>query len=166
MLPMHAPSGAALATVTHEGDLRFRAAIRDHFVPTDQPVSAGGEDSAVTPLELIAVALGSCIALYIVQFCQTRGLSTAGLRVEVRQQTSKGPYRVSHYDVNLVLPDGFPETYSVAVERIAQSCPVHNTLMHSPEIRVAVTSTSALTVTAQPGDVSDVLDAEDSTFVS
>ena len=126
----------ALATVSHEGGVKFRAAVRGHDVLTDQPVGAGGEDSAVTPLELIAVALGSCVALYIVQFCQVRGLATAGLRVEVGQQTSKSPYRVSRYDVNVVLPDGFPEQYRVAVERVARSCPAHNTLQHSPEIRV------------------------------
>jgi ribosomal protein S12 methylthiotransferase accessory factor len=129
---------AALATVTHEGGVKFRAAVRDHAVLTDQPVSAGGEGSAVTPLELIAVALGSCVALYIVQFCQARALATAGLRVAVKQQTSRSPYRVSRYDVDVVLPDGFPERYRATVEHIARSCPAHNTLLHAPEICVTV----------------------------
>jgi ribosomal protein S12 methylthiotransferase accessory factor len=138
MITLHAAPNVPFATIEHEGGLKFGAAVRDHIVFTDQPIGVGGSDSAVTPLELIGVALGSCIALYIVQFCQARSLATAGLRVEVEQQTSKAPYRVSRYDVNVVLPEGFPEEYRNAVERVARSCPAHNTLQHSPEIHVSV----------------------------
>ena len=136
MLTNQAAPGAALASISHESGLKFAAKVRDHVVFTDQPVGVGGADSAVTPLELIGVALGSCVALYIVQFCQARSLATAGLRVDIEQHTSKGPYRVSAYDVNVTLPEGFPEEYRVAVERVARSCPAHNTLLQSPEIRV------------------------------
>jgi putative redox protein len=130
--------------ITADGGLRFTAAVRRHRVPTDQPVAAGGGDSAAMPLELLAVSLGTCIALYAHQFCATRGIADAGLEVAVEYRTAKGPSRISAFDVRVVLPDGFPEEYRAAVERAVRTCPVHNTLMHAPEISLEL-STPAVT---------------------
>ena len=72
--------------VTHEKGLSFAAQIREHRLMTDQSARAGGEDSAPSPTELISAALGSCIALYVHQFCVSRGLPHDGMRVEVTPQ--------------------------------------------------------------------------------
>jgi putative redox protein len=133
---MTTPSPAAerLAVITAEGGLRLTAEIRGHRVVTDQPVYAGGEDSAVTPLELLAASLGTCIALYARQFCTAREIPGDGLQVEVRYETAKAPKRISRFDVQVILPAGFPDEYRAAVERAVRTCPVHNTLGHAPDI--------------------------------
>jgi putative redox protein len=122
----------------HEGGLKISAEIRGHNVDTDQPMGAGGADSAPTPLELIGAALGTCIALAVVQFCAARRIPTDGLHVVVEQQTAKAPYRVARYDVRLLLPLAFPDVYREAIERVARSCAAYNTLSNAPEISVAV----------------------------
>ena len=127
---------AIQTTITSAGGLQFTARVRGHEVRTDQPVTAGGEDTAPTPLELIGVALGSCIALYVTQFCRTRNIATSGLRVAITQATAKNPYRVGRYDVHVTLPDNFPAEYRPAVHRVVETCAVHNTLMHPPEILI------------------------------
>ena len=124
--------------VRHSGGLRFDAAVRGHRIVTDQPVQTGGEDAAPTPLELIGTALASCIALYIVQYCRARQLSSEGLEVAVSQETSKGPYRISAFNVALTLPEGLSAEQREAIIHVARTCPVHNTLMHSPDITVSV----------------------------
>jgi uncharacterized OsmC-like protein len=129
-------SKKAVMSVSYSGGLKFSADVRGHLVLTDQPVEAGGDDSAASPLELIGVALGSCIALYVTRFCLARGISPSGLRVEVAQETAKSPHRVSRYLVQLTVPYDLPATYRTTVERVAQSCAVHNTLLHSPQIEI------------------------------
>jgi putative redox protein len=129
-----------VAVVAAEGGLRFTADIRGHRVPTDQPARAGGEDSAVMPLELMAASLGTCIALYAHQFCAARGIGGEAPAVEVRFETAKAPKRISRFDVRVVLPAGFPEEYRAAIERAVRTCPVHNTMLHVPEIDVQLTS--------------------------
>lgn len=124
------------AVVTHEGGLKFVAQLREHRLTTDQPVAAGGANSAPTPLELIGAALGSCIALALAHFCNARAIPTAGLRVEVTQQTAKAPYRVGSYQVSVTLPDAFPPAYRETADRVARTCAVHNTLSHPPQIGI------------------------------
>jgi len=59
--------------ITHEGGVKFAAQIRGHKLIVDQPVGGGGEDSAPMPLELLGAGLGTCVALYVQQFCHARG---------------------------------------------------------------------------------------------
>jgi putative redox protein len=129
-------------TITHEGGLAFSASVRGHRVLTDQPLAAGGQDSAPSPLELLGAALGTCIALYVTQFCNARELSTAGLRVEVSGEKAKVPYRMGSFAVQLTLPADFPVVLHQAVERVARTCAVHNTLMNAPEITLGITRAS------------------------
>jgi uncharacterized OsmC-like protein len=130
--------------VTWDGGLRFTAALRGHEVVTDQPQGAGGGDSAVTPLELMAVSLGSCIALYAVRFCAARGIDGTGLAVAVAVETEKPPYRIGRFAVTVRLPQGFPDSYLAAMDRAVRTCPVHNTLAHPPAIDIALAAATAV----------------------
>jgi len=124
--------------VTHDGGLRFAAQVRSHRVIVDQPRNGGGMDSAPMPVEMLGVSLGTCIALYVQQFCQTRGLSTEGMRVEVEQIGARNPNRVSAFDVRVVLGEPLPPAYAEMIERVVRSCPAHNTLEHGAEVRVHI----------------------------
>jgi uncharacterized OsmC-like protein len=127
--------------ITNNGGLRFDAEVRGHIVPTDQPVHAGGSDSAAMPLDLLNVALGTCIALYTHQFLASRQLPTQGLRVEVVAERAAGsPKRIGRFDVRIALPDGVPSSMLPLIERVAKSCPVHNTLEHPPAIDFEILS--------------------------
>jgi putative redox protein len=133
-----APPDEKVAVITGGGGLRFAADIRGHSVVTDQPHRAGGEDSAAMPLELLSAALGTCVALYAHQFCASRGIPHEGLRVEVRTESAGSPKRIGRFDVRVILPDVVPEHYRPAIERAVRTCPVHNTLMHTPVIDVEI----------------------------
>ncbi|MBI4410365.1 MAG: OsmC family protein [Gemmatimonadetes bacterium] len=124
--------------VTPAGGVRFSAQVRGHRIETDQPRAAGGEDAAATPLELLGVALANCIALYVGQFCNVRGVPLEGLRVEVVPSVAREPYRIGHYAVRVQLPAGIPERYRAAIERVVRGCPAHATLVRGPRIDVAI----------------------------
>jgi uncharacterized OsmC-like protein len=129
-------------TVTHEGGLRFAAQIRTHQLIVDQPSSAGGADAGPMPIELLGASLATCVALYVQQFCAARGLSTRGLAVEVDQHAARNPGRIARFDLRVRLPDGLPASYLPALQRVAQSCPAHNTLVHGAEVHVEVHSSA------------------------
>lgn len=134
-----AASGARTPiVVTHDGGVRFTAQVRGHRIVVDQPERAGGADEGPAPIELLGVSLGTCVALYVQQFCQARGLSSAGLRVEVTQAGAQNPNRIGEFVVRVELPDGVPEQYLPMLERVARSCPAHNTLAHGAEVRVEI----------------------------
>jgi putative redox protein len=106
----------------------------------DQPHRGGGEDTAPAPLELLGAALGTCVALYVQQFCEARALPYDGLRIEVEQHGATSPNRVERFVVRVLLAHDLRPQYTSMLERVARSCPVHNTLGHGAEVEVSVES--------------------------
>jgi uncharacterized OsmC-like protein len=131
--PVRAP-----IVVTHEGGLRFAAQVRSHRIVVDQPERAGGEDAGPSPLELLAASLGSCVALYVQQFCHSRGLAYEGMRVEVDSVGATAPHRIGELVVRVQLPIELPPHLHTLLERAATSCPAHHTLSLGTRITVAV----------------------------
>jgi uncharacterized OsmC-like protein len=142
--------GAAMAgtrpamVITHEGGLRFVAQVRSHRIVVDQPSHAGGDDAGPMPIELLGASLGTCIALYVKQFCQSRGLSYDGMRVEVEQHGAQNPNRIGEFAVRVVLPTALPEHYATLLERVVRSCPAHNTLEHGAAVKVTIETAGAV----------------------
>lgn len=133
---MSVPGSRPPMVITHDGGLRFAAQIRQHRVMVDQPTAGGGGDSAPTPLELLGASLGTCVALYVQQFCQARSLPYQGMRVEVDPHGAHG--RIGRFDVRVVLPEALPPHYAQMLERVARSCPAHNTLTQGAEVAVTI----------------------------
>lgn len=123
--------------VTHEGGMKFATRIRGHTLIVDQPAGTGGDEGPM-PLELLGASIGSCVALYVQQFCHARGLPYEGMRVEVQQYGAQNPGRVGVFDVRVVLRDELPSQYAEVLERVARSCPAHNTLVSGSEVAVRI----------------------------
>lgn len=123
--------------VTHEGGLKFATDIRGHRLVVDQPAGVGNDEGPM-PLELLGASVGTCVALYVQQFCETRGLPYEGMRVEVEQLGARNPSRVGTFDVRVILQEEIPEEYAGMLERVAKSCPAHNTLAHGSEVAVRI----------------------------
>jgi putative redox protein len=123
--------------VTHEGGVKFATQIRGHRLIVDQPLGVGA-DEGPTPIELLGASLGACVALYVQQFCETRGLPYEGMTVEVQQLGARNPGRIGKFEVQVRLPEALPAQYGEMLERVARNCPAHNTLAHGAEVEVRV----------------------------
>ena len=134
---------SAATVVRHLHGLRFGAEVRSHVVHTDQPMNSGGSGTAPSPVDLLGAALGSCIALYVYQFCVTRHLAVEGMWVEVDQKSAVNPSRVAEFRVLIVLPNPLPPQYEAVLDRVVRGCPVYNTLACGATIHVNVTDLSA-----------------------
>jgi len=141
---MAGPNPGVPIVVTHEGGVRFAAQIRSHRIVVDQTVRGGGADSAPAPIELLGASLGTCVAYYVQQFCHSRGLPYDGLRVEVEQHGAQNPARIGRFVVRAILAAEIPAHYAAMLERVARSCPAHNTLSHGADVTVLI-DTPALT---------------------
>jgi putative redox protein len=138
MKGMNDDSVRAPMVITHEGGMRFAAQVRTHRIVTDQPQRAGGTDSGPSPVELLGGSLGSCIAFYVQQFCQARGLPYQGMQVEVEQRGEKNPARVAEFVARVLMPADLPEQYMPMLERVVRSCPAHNTLAHGAAVDIEI----------------------------
>ena len=122
--------------VLFPGGKRVDAVVGTHVIRTDQPVSAGGEDSAPAPFDLFLASLGTCAGLYVLAFCQARGISTEGLELVQRHSVDPSTKLLDTVTIELRLPPGFPERYRDAVVRAAEGCKVKKTIATAPTIAV------------------------------
>lgn len=125
-------------TVSHLGADRFAVQVRDHEVLVDQPVDAGGEDTAPTPLELMLASLASCVGYYARKYLARHGFPEEGLAVAASGEVGGRPARLTAIEVTLTVPEGVPADRRDALLAVASACTVHNTLMTPPEIRIAL----------------------------
>lgn len=125
-------------TVSFPGGVGVDATYEGHTVHTDQPVQAGGTDSAMSPIDLFFASIATCMGFYALRFCQERGLSTEGLRLTldpIREQEGK---RVTLVRIGVQLPAGFPEKYRSPIERAIDHCAVKKHIVDPPRFELNV----------------------------
>ena len=126
----------ALINVTFPGGARVDANINDRDIFTDQPVSAGGSDSAPSPFELFLASLATCSGIFALSFCQNKNISTEGLGLTM--DASKNPETNSFEKVafKLTLPANFPDKYKGAIIRTMNLCSVKKFMLNMPEFEI------------------------------
>ena len=92
-------------TVTFPGNKKVNVEYGEHTIETDQPVHAGGDGSAPTPFNLFLSSIAACAGIYVVFFCEKRGISLDGIRI-VQRMERDGDTRM----VTKVLPLSIAET--------------------------------------------------------
>ena len=122
--------------VTHLDQVKFSIQSRSHAILCDQPAENGGEDSGMTPPELLLASLGSCTAFYAVQYLKTRKLAESGVEVSVTSEKLKSPARLGNFRIQVSCPVPLTEEHSEGLMRSVKHCLVHNTLLSPPEIAI------------------------------
>lgn len=105
-------------------------------VQTDQPPAS----SAPTPFATFLASLGTCAGIYVLGFCQQRGLPTEGLRIVQRMHTDAQTGMIGKIDLEIQVPAGFPEKYIPAMQRAAELCAVKKHLETPPAFDIYTTT--------------------------
>jgi uncharacterized OsmC-like protein len=117
----------------------YEVTVRDHHILVDQPVAAGGEDSAPMPTELFVASLATCVAVYVGSYLSRHGFSRDGLGVSVGfDMAGDRPARVAVIRLNVRVPAGVPIERWSALRAVASHCTVHNSLVTPPDVTIAL----------------------------
>ena len=122
-------------SIDFPGGAKVDAHFGSFTVKTDQP-SIGGEGSAPSPFELFLSSIGTCAGIYVLGFCQQRGLPAEGLRIVERIVHNPATGMVDKIDLEIQAPPGFPEKYLPSLARSAELCAVKKHLEHPPKFNV------------------------------
>lgn len=114
----------------------MEACFNGHSVMTDQSVKNGGEGSAPEPFDLFFVSMATCVGIYVLEFCNTRGLGTDGLGVHLVSELDPEAKRYPKIAIDITLPEGFPEKYHAAIWRTANLCSVKRHILNPPEFSI------------------------------
>lgn len=104
---------------------------------TDAPVDNNGRGETFSPTDLVATALGSCMATIMGIVARRKDIALEGMAVKVRKHMSADqPRRIAklEVDIEVPLPVGHPERK--LLESAALSCPVHQSI--HPDIEVPI----------------------------
>jgi putative redox protein len=118
------------------GGARVDAHFGPYTVSTDQPPMGGGEGSAPTPFAVFLSSIGTCAGIYVLGFCKQRGLSVDGIRIVQRAHTDPQTRMVGKVDLEIQVPENFPEKYRESLVRSAELCAVKKHLESPPEFDV------------------------------
>ncbi|MDX1765302.1 MAG: OsmC family protein [bacterium] len=121
-----------------EEKYRFVADARGHQVIVDQPVSGGGSDQGMSPVELFVASLASCVAYYAANYLERHKMPSSGLRVAAEWEFEKKPYRISKIRLTLHTPHGFPKDQQEKLLAVSKGCTVHHTLIHEPALEYEI----------------------------
>ncbi len=127
--------------VTYEGGLHCAAVHgpSKQTLTTDAPVDNGGKGAAFSPTDLVATALGSCMATIMGLVSQRNNLDIDGLQIQViKEMTSEPPRRISSLKARLVFPHGkcLSPDARAKLETAARACPVKQSL--HPDVQTPV----------------------------
>jgi ribosomal protein S12 methylthiotransferase accessory factor len=95
-------------------------------------ITTNQDGSAPAPFGLFLASIGTCAGIYVLGFCQQRGLPTDGLKIVQRMSTNPLTRMIDHIELDIQLPPNFPEKYKDAVIRSAELCAVKKHLENPP----------------------------------
>lgn len=117
-------------------DFPAGARVDAHFgsftIKTDQPPQA----TAPTPFATFLASIGTCAGIYVLGFCQQRGLPTDGIRIIQRMHSDMFSGMIGKIDLEIQVPETFPKKYRPALVRAAELCAVKKHFEQPPSFEV------------------------------
>jgi putative redox protein len=125
--------------VTFPGGKKVDAEVNGMVITTDQPKLQGGEGTAPSPFVHFLASIGTCAGIYVLSFCQERGIPTDKITLLERLEyttTEDGKSILSKILLDINVPSDFPEKYHKALLKVADQCAVKKTILHPPQFEI------------------------------
>lgn len=126
-------------TVTFPGGKKVNAEVNGMVITTDQPKQEGGDGTAPSPFAHFLASFGTCAGIYVLSFCQERGIPTDRIMLLERLEyatTEDGKSRLNKIILDINVPPAFPEKYLKALVKVADLCAVKKTIMDPPQFEI------------------------------
>ena len=123
------------------GGARVDAHFGQFAVKTDQPPA----DTSPTPFATFLASIGTCAGIYVLGFCQQRGLPTEGIRIIQRMHADPSSGMIGKIDLEIQVPPTFPEKYLPAMIKSAELCAVKKHFERPPQFEIYTRTTEPVT---------------------
>ena len=129
--------GKVVVQETREGKFSQRVVVGRHVIRADEPVSAGGMDSGLSPYDLLLAGLGACTSMTMRMYADLKGFPLERATVELRHdrihaadcaecETREG--KIDRIERLIRLEGPLSDEQRAKLLEISNKCPVHRTL--------------------------------------
>lgn len=108
-----------------EGKLQQVLEIGAHQLLADAPKTYGGEDTGPEPHDILAAALGACVALTVTMYAGRKNIDLRDVKVRIEHCHREGTYSFTNH---LEFVGNLSAEERARLADIAGRCPVHRTL--------------------------------------
>lgn len=106
-------------------------------VITDAPTDNNGKGEYISPTDMVAAALGSCMLTLMGIAAHRLGIDLKGTRVEIQKVMASEPRRIAEVRLDFYLLGDYSDKDKRILQGAAETCPVGKSL--HPDIRQIVT---------------------------
>ena len=109
-----------------------------HYITTDEPEDAGGDDFGPTPYQLLSSSLAACTAMTLRMYANRKGLDVKEIKVHVDHfkrysddsaNSNQPEARLDHFERLLEVDGNLTGEQLEHLVEIANKCPIHKTLL-------------------------------------
>ncbi len=120
----------------------FETEAGNHTIIGDVPSTTewGGRDRAPTPPEFLMMSLSSCVAAFLVKYCNQVGINSDGLSVTVNFSKTDKPVFLKDIKIQTALPNAQIGDHEEALKQVCEHCVVHETMTHIENIDINITT--------------------------
>ncbi len=102
---------------------------------TDAPVDNNGKGEFISPTDLAAASIGSCIATIMAIKARDMAIDIKGLEIDVTKEMEQLPYRrIKKLTVEITFPIRLDEKQLKIMTNVVNTCPVTRSLKEEVEV--------------------------------
>ena len=120
------------------GNKKVFADVNGFTVKTDQGIRSGGDGEYPEPFTMFLASLGTCAGIYVKVFCDQRGIPTEHIRLTQDQKFDPVRKIIGEIDIDIHVPEDFPQKYEQAMIQTAGLCAVKRHLKEDITVNVKV----------------------------
>lgn len=122
--------------IAYRSGKKFIATCRGKQLIIDQPLENGGTDEGMTPPEAFIASIGSCMGVYVLNYCRNANINPTDMILSIEWDKAKSPARISKINVEIKIPKSKMKERSEAILKVANHCLVHQTLLQPPKMEI------------------------------
>jgi putative redox protein len=127
-------------TSHYKGNMLFETSVGSHVVLNDVPANPawGGKDRAPTPPDYFVVSISSCVAAFVVQYCERTGINVQDMSVEVTYEKADKPVYLKDIVATVRLPHAELGDRLEALKKVCERCTVHETINQLDQVSINI----------------------------
>jgi putative redox protein len=149
-MPQREEAKGVSASETRAGKFQVVIQCGEHQLIADEPVSAGGLESGMSPYELVAAGLAACTVMTMRLYADRKGFPLERAHADVQHDKVAGAAPPDRFTRTIKLDGPLDDSQRERIAAIADRCPVDLTLVRGSDVQTRLVGRAGDDAPASP----------------